>query len=65
MQYRERRLQEAIVRMPKMIGAISVSEPSCIAKRESAALLVGGTFVVRDEALVEGVAPGRAIRGRP
>ena len=28
-------------------------------------VLVGGTFVVRDEALVEGVAPGRAIRARP
>jgi N-acyl-D-aspartate/D-glutamate deacylase len=28
-------------------------------------VLVGGTFVVRDEALVEGVAPGRAIRVRP
>jgi len=28
-------------------------------------VLVGGTFVVRDEALVDGVAPGRAIRGRP
>jgi dihydroorotase len=28
-------------------------------------VLVGGTFVVRDEALVDGVAPGRAIRARP
>jgi N-acyl-D-aspartate/D-glutamate deacylase len=28
-------------------------------------VLVGGTFVVRDEALVDGVAPGRAIRSRP
>jgi N-acyl-D-aspartate/D-glutamate deacylase len=27
-------------------------------------VLVGGTFVVRDEALVDGVAPGRAIRSR-
>lgn len=27
-------------------------------------VLVGGTFVVRDEQLVEGVAPGRPIRGR-
>ena len=26
-------------------------------------VLVAGTFVVRDEALVEGVAPGQAIRG--
>ena len=27
-------------------------------------VLVGGTFVVRDEALVDGVAPGRAIRSQ-
>jgi dihydroorotase len=27
-------------------------------------VLVGGTFVVRDEALVEGAMPGRAIRAR-
>ena len=27
-------------------------------------VLVGGTFVVRDEALVEGVTPGQAIRGK-
>jgi N-acyl-D-aspartate/D-glutamate deacylase len=26
-------------------------------------VLVGGTFVVRDSALVEDVAPGRAVRG--
>ena len=47
---------------PETILDLSTYEKGDLPSRGIAHVLVGGTFVVRDSKLVEGVYPGRAIR---